>query len=71
LYAEIILATPERRAVLMQFVDSLSRHRPLLESGDRKAFCQQFETISTWFGPFCGQALRESNYLIEKLVERF
>jgi len=71
LYAEIILATPERRAILMQFVDSLSRHRPLLESGDRHAFCQQFRTVSSWFGPFCGQALRESNYLIEKLVERF
>jgi chorismate mutase/prephenate dehydrogenase len=71
LYAEIVLATPERRALLMEFVDALSLHRPLLESGDRQAFCQRFATVSRWFGPFCGQALRESNYLIEKLVERF
>lgn len=71
LYAEIILATPERRALLLQFIDSLGRHRALLESADRQAFCRQFRTISEWFGPFCGQALRESNYLIEKLVERF
>ncbi len=71
LYADIILATPERRALLQEFIQSLNRHLPLLENADRDAFCSHFRDVSSWFGPFCGQAMRESNYLIEKLVERF
>jgi chorismate mutase/prephenate dehydrogenase len=71
LYAEILFATPERRTVLRDYVDSLSRHRPMLESGDKAAFCAEFKRIADWFGPFCEQAMRESSFLIDKLVERF
>jgi chorismate mutase/prephenate dehydrogenase len=71
LYAEIIFATPERRAVLAEFVDSLAANRALLESGDKEAFCRAFESVSGWFGPFAEQALRESSYLIDRLVEWF
>lgn len=71
LYAEIILATPERRAVLEAFIDSVSANRELLRAGDKDAFCRAFEAIAAWFGPFADQAIRESNYLIDKLVERF
>ncbi|MHB9010024.1 MAG: bifunctional chorismate mutase/prephenate dehydrogenase [Limisphaerales bacterium] len=71
LYAEIIFATPERRELLLKFVDSVSRHRAMLESADKEAFCAEFRRIAGWFGPFCGQAMRESSFLIEKLVELF
>jgi chorismate mutase / prephenate dehydrogenase len=71
LYAEIIFATPERRQVLLKFVESVGRHRALLEAADKEAFCAEFRRIAGWFGPFCGQAMRESSFLIEKLVERF
>lgn len=71
LYAEIILATPERRAVLEAFVDSVASNRDLLRAGDKDAFCAAFQAIAAWFGPFADQAIRESNYLIDKLVERF
>ncbi len=71
LYAEIIFASPERRALLQEFVESLNRHRSLLESGDKAAFCAEFKRIAEWFGPFCEQAMRESSFLIDKLVERF
>jgi chorismate mutase / prephenate dehydrogenase len=71
LYAEIIFASPERRAWLLAFIDSVCRHRPLLEASDKAAFCAEFKRIAAWFGPFCEQALRESNFLIDKLVERF
>jgi chorismate mutase/prephenate dehydrogenase len=71
LYAEILFATPERRALLREFADSLGRHREMIEAGDREAFCREFHRIADWFGPFCEQALRESNFLIDKLVERF
>jgi chorismate mutase/prephenate dehydrogenase len=71
LYSEIIFASPERRALLQNFIDSLGRHSDLLQSGDKAAFCAEFRRIAAWFGPFCGQAMRESNFLIDKLVERF
>jgi chorismate mutase / prephenate dehydrogenase len=71
LYAEIIFATPERRALLRDFVQSLQQHCELLDSVDKEAFAERFRRVAEWFGPFCDQALRESSYLIEKLVERF
>ncbi len=71
LYAEILFASAERRDLLREYVDSLNRHRPMLESGDKAAFCAEFKRIADWFGPFCEQAMRESNFVIDKLVERF
>ena len=71
LYSAIIFASPERRALLRQFVGSLTRYRDMLETGDQEAFCVEFKRIADWFGPFCEQAMRESSFLIDKLVERF
>lgn len=71
LYAEIILASPERRRLLLEFVDALGRHRAMLESGDKESFRVEFRRIAEWFGPFSEQAMRESNFLIDKLVGRF
>lgn len=71
LYANIILASPERRTLLKQFIASLNETLPMLEAGDRDQFCREFDQITRWFGPFCGQAMRESTFLIDKLVERF
>lgn len=71
LYADIIFASPERRALLSEFVKSLSATHDLLASGDPAKFIDEFHRIADWFGPFCEQAMRESSFLIEKLVERF
>lgn len=71
LYAEIIFATPERRLLLKTFVQSLTQFLDMLESGDKDAFIKEFEQIAEWFGPFGNQALRESSYFINKLIERF
>lgn len=71
LYAEILFATPERRALLREFLDALAAHRGMIDAADKAAFCREFSRITTWFGPFCEQAMRESNFLIDKLVERF
>jgi len=71
LYADIIFASPERRALLGSFLDSLASHRDLVEKGDKAAFCDQFDRIARWFGPFSDQAMRESGFLINKLVEHF
>ncbi len=71
LYADIILASPQRRALLSEFIESVGAARDLIDNADADRFCREFRQISEWFGPFCGQALRESTFLINKLVERF
>ncbi len=72
LYADIMLATPGRRALLRRFLEAAAENARLLEDeGGREALIEEFRRVAEWFGPFAGQAIRESSYLIEKLVERF
>ena len=71
LYAEIILASPERRKILKDYLDSINENFHMIEVGDREIFCDEFKRIAEWFGPFSEQAMRESTYLIDKLIERF
>jgi chorismate mutase/prephenate dehydrogenase len=71
LYAEIIFATPQRRALLREYIESVAGNLPMIEAGDRDTFAAEFARIAEWFGPFSDQAIRESSYLIDKLVERF
>ena len=71
LYSEIILATPERRALLRDYVTSLQKNLALIEADDKAAFEERFRKIAAWFEPFSDQALRETTYLIDKLIERF
>jgi chorismate mutase / prephenate dehydrogenase len=71
LYAEIVFATPERRALLKEFIQSLQQNLGLIEMGDKQEFEARFRKIAEWFGPFAEQAMRESTFLVEKLVHRF
>jgi chorismate mutase/prephenate dehydrogenase len=43
----------------------------MVEKGDKEMFRAEFKKITDWFGPFSEQAMRESTYLINKLIERF
>jgi len=43
----------------------------MVETGDKKCFGPNFKKITDWFGTFSEQAMRESTYLINKLIERF
>ena len=71
LYAEIVFATPERQALLKDFIQSLQQNMDLVERGDKAEFKARFREIAEWFGPFSEQAMRESTFLVEKLVHRF
>lgn len=71
LYAEIIFASPKRRALLKEYLVSLTDNLKMIDTDDKKKFCAEFKKISAWFGPFSEQAMRESSYLIDKLIERF
>jgi chorismate mutase/prephenate dehydrogenase len=77
LYGEIIFATPARLKLLREYLESfrdnldiVSGHAADKGSG-REKFIQEFNEIAAWFGPFSDQAIRESGYLINKLIERF
>ncbi len=71
LYAEIIFATPERIELLKEYIAAFSRHIDMLDRKDKTEFIAEFNKLSQWFGPFSEQAMRESTFIINKLIERF
>ncbi len=71
LYAEIVFATPQRLALLKEYLQSLQQNLGWVERGDKAEFIARFRHVAEWFGPFSEQAMRESTFLVEKLVHRF
>lgn len=71
LYAEIVFASPERLGLLKEYIKSLDQNLVLIERGDKGEFVARFREVAEWFGPFSEQAMRESTFLIDKLVRRF
>jgi chorismate mutase/prephenate dehydrogenase len=71
LYSEIIFATKKRRQLLKDYITSMNKHLELLENNDKQLFIKKFDHIAQWFGSFSEQAMRESTFLINKLIERF
>ncbi len=71
LYAEIIFASDTRRNLLKAYIESIQETLEMVEKGDREQFIREFQNVSEWFGPFGEQAIRESSFLIDKLIERF
>jgi chorismate mutase/prephenate dehydrogenase len=71
LYSEIIFASGQRRELLKDYLASVTENLEMLEKGDKDLFQREFQKIAEWFGPFSGQAMRESTFLIDKLIERF
>jgi len=71
LYAEIIFASEKRRALIKDYIATIGKYGDMIESNDKDMFKAEFDKIAKWFGPFSEQALRESSFLIDKLIERF
>ena len=71
MYAEIIFASRQRRDLLRSYVQNINENLDMIEKGDKEQFTRQFNEIADWFGAFGEQAIRESSYLIDKLIERF
>ena len=71
LYSEIIFATPDRRRLLKEYVASINEQIALVDNNDKTLFEQRFAEIAHWFGPFSEQAMGESDFIIDKLIERF
>ena len=71
LYSGIIFASQERCEMLKDFLSSMTETMDIVVKGDKEEFEKQFRDIAKWFGPFSEQAMRESSFLIDKLIERF
>ncbi len=71
LYCEIIFASKQRRDLLKQYIQSLQGSMDMLEGNNKELFLGEFEKIAEWFGPFSDQAMRETTFIIDKLIERF
>ena len=71
LYSEIIFATPERRNLLKEYVACMNEQVALVDNNDKMLFEKRFAEIAHWFGSFSEQAMRESDFIINKLIERF
>lgn len=70
LYAEIVFATPERLELLKDYIRCMNQNVGMLENVEKLEFISRFREIAEWFGPFSEQAMRESSFVVEKLVHR-
>jgi chorismate mutase / prephenate dehydrogenase len=70
LYADILLATPKRLALLKDYVESLKENLMFIEPCDKGEFINRFRKLAEWFGPFTEDSMKESSLLIEDMVRR-
>jgi chorismate mutase/prephenate dehydrogenase len=71
LYADIVFANEERRALLLKFIEHNDRLAQMVKNDDKEGFIKEFEAVTDFFGKFASQALKESGYLINRLADRF
>ena len=70
LYGSIQMANPETPAVTAAFVEAAKSLRKIAVGKDRDAFEKTFEEVRAFFGEFTEQAMTQSDFLIDRLVER-
>lgn len=70
LYAAIQMLNPQTGVVTQQFVDAADALRKATLAGDQAAFGQMFADVRSFFGDFTERALAQSDFLIDRLVER-
>ncbi len=71
LYADIVFSDDERIEMLSQFLEHHNALAEMVKKRDKKAFIQEFEEATEFFGDFADTALEESGYLINRLADRF
>lgn len=70
LYGPIEMRNPATPEVTAAFQQAASDLAGILGSGDREAFRRVFLEVQSFLGPFTVEALEQSSYLIDRLVER-
>jgi chorismate mutase/prephenate dehydrogenase len=70
LYGPIEMQNPRTSDVTSVFVESAQRLATVLADGDRSEFDEVFEEVRNYFGSFTDEALEQSSFLIDRIVER-
>ena len=70
LYASIEMSNPATAAVMDAFVESAQGLQKIVSDGNHDAFERVFAEVGDFFGPFRDQAMEQSSFLIDRLVER-
>ena len=70
LYGPIEMRNPATAHVTNVFRDAAREVAEVLGSGDRERFRTLFAEVREFFGPFTHEALEQSSFLIDRLVER-
>jgi chorismate mutase/prephenate dehydrogenase len=70
LYGPIEMRNPRSREVTAAFGDAARELGDIVSGGDQAAFDTMFAEVRAFFGPFTAEALEQSSYLIDRIVER-
>lgn len=70
LYASIQMANPDTPRVTEAFLQSATDLRERVLAGDQQAVAEAFGEVRAMFGDFAELAMAQSDYLIDRLVER-
>ena len=70
LYASIEMSNPATPAVMDAFVNAAERLRRIVSDKNCDAFEHVFAEVGNFFGPFREQAMEQSSFLVDRLVER-
>ena len=70
LYAAIQMSNPATPEVLRGFLAAAREHEAMVIGGDRDGITAAFREVREFFGPFTEQALEQSSFLIDRIVER-
>lgn len=70
LYGSIEMRNPRTAEVTAAFGASVQEVADILARGDQAAFSRLFDDVRTFFGDFTAEALEQSSFLIDRIVER-
>jgi len=70
LYGPIEMKNPATPGVTATYLDAAREVADILASGDRDRFRAMFHEVQGFLGPFTGEALEQTSFLIDRLVER-
>jgi chorismate mutase/prephenate dehydrogenase len=70
LYGPIEMRNPQSGAVTTAFRDAADELRAIIATGDQVAFSALFDDVRAFFGTFTAEAVEQSSFLIDRIVER-
>lgn len=65
LYADIIMSSEQNIELIKRYYERLGELIKVLERGDKAAFIENFNQVSTWFGEYAQRFMNESRTLLK------